>query len=86
MTCELAPAFPEPSGSVAWVSYAFGPFWGWMKGYLSWLSGVTDNRCVRVCVCVGIDDRPQSLLSMPIDHPTHHHHLLHHHPVASTRS
>lgn len=44
ITCELAPAFPEPSGSVAWVTYAFGPFWGWTKGYLSWLSGVTDNR------------------------------------------
>lgn len=51
VTCELAPTFPEPSGSVAWVSYAFGPFWGWTKGYLSWLSGVTDNRCVWMYVC-----------------------------------
>lgn len=52
VTCELAPTFPEPSGSVAWVSYAFGPFWGWTKGYLSWLSGVTDNRCVCWKGCV----------------------------------
>ena len=25
------------------VSAAYGPFWGWMEGYCSWLSGVVDN-------------------------------------------
>lgn len=25
------------------VSTAYGPFWGWMEGYCSWVSGVADN-------------------------------------------
>lgn len=25
------------------VSTAYGPFWGWMEGYASWVSGVADN-------------------------------------------
>lgn len=28
ITAELATAFPENSGYVAWVTAAFGPFWG----------------------------------------------------------
>lgn len=28
VTAELATAFPENSGYVAWVTAAFGPFWG----------------------------------------------------------
>ncbi|KAM3575234.1 hypothetical protein VYU27_002820 [Nannochloropsis oceanica] len=51
ITAELAPAFPESAGSVAWVEAAFGPFWGWMKGFLSWLSGVTDNALYPVLIC-----------------------------------
>lgn len=43
VTAELASALPEASGSVAWVQVAFGPFWGFQKGWLSWLSGVSDN-------------------------------------------
>eukprot|EP01041_Mallomonas_annulata_P006894 gene6894-13989_t len=43
ITVELATALPESSGSVAWVTTAFGDFWGFQKGWLSWLSGVTDN-------------------------------------------
>ena len=31
------------SGSVAWVDRAFGPFWAFQKGWLGWLSGVSDN-------------------------------------------
>lgn len=45
------------------VSTAYGPFWGWMEGYCSWVSGVADNslckwyrevaraahRCSRLC-------------------------------------
>jgi amino acid transporter len=34
---------PEASGSVAWVEAAFGPWWAFQKGYMSWLSGVADN-------------------------------------------
>jgi len=43
ITCELSTAMPEASGSVAWVESAFGPWWAFQKGYLSWLSGVADN-------------------------------------------
>lgn len=28
LTAELATTFPENSGYVAWVTAAFGPFWG----------------------------------------------------------
>ena len=28
---------------LAWVDCAFGPFWAFQKGWLSWLSGVADN-------------------------------------------
>ena len=28
VTAELATAFPEDAGYVAWVTAAFGPFWG----------------------------------------------------------
>mmetsp|Transcript_5955 Transcript_5955/g.8361 ORF Transcript_5955/g.8361 Transcript_5955/m.8361 type:complete len:627 (-) Transcript_5955:35-1915(-) len=43
ITAELSTAMPEASGSVAWVDCAFGPFWAFQKGWLSWLSGVADN-------------------------------------------
>ena len=34
------------------VSAAYGPFWGWMEGYSSWVSGVTDNS---LCERHGVD-------------------------------
>ena len=34
ITAELATAFPENSGYVAWVTAAFGPFWGFQVGHL----------------------------------------------------
>ena len=40
---ELATAFPENSGYVVWVESAFGPFFGFLEGLFSWVSGVTDN-------------------------------------------
>ena len=43
ITAELGSAFPEASGSVAWVEEAFGPKWGLLGGYLAWISGATDN-------------------------------------------
>eukprot|EP00775_Hariotina_reticulata_P008091 gene8091-8284_t len=48
ITAELATAFPENSGYVAWVTAAFGPFWGFQEGFWSWLSGVTDNSIYPV--------------------------------------
>eukprot|EP00898_Chlorokybus_atmophyticus_P002314 jgi/Chlat1/3083/Chrsp21S03331 len=47
-TAELATAFPEDSGYVAWVAGAFGPFWGFVEGWTSWLSGVCDNSLYPV--------------------------------------
>lgn len=48
ITAELATAFPENSGFVAWVTAAFGPWWGFQEGFWKWLSGVTDNAVYPV--------------------------------------
>eukprot|EP00755_Sulcionema_specki_P028148 Sspe_Gene.89280::Locus_61074_Transcript_1_1_Confidence_1.000_Length_1660::g.89280::m.89280 len=48
VTAELSSAFPEAAGFVAWVEEAYGPFAGFMEGYMSWLSGVTDNSLYPV--------------------------------------
>jgi hypothetical protein len=43
IAAELSTAFPENSGYVAWVTAAFGPWWGFQMGLWSWVSGVLDN-------------------------------------------
>lgn len=43
VTAELGAAYPEPSGSVAWIEEAFGPKAGLLCGYFHWVSGATDN-------------------------------------------
>ena len=43
ITIEMSIVFPESSGSVAWVEAAYGAKWGFMKGWLSLLSGIADN-------------------------------------------
>lgn len=48
VTAELGTTFPENSGYVAWVTAAFGPFWGCLEGFLSWVCGVTDNAVYPV--------------------------------------
>lgn len=48
LTAELSTAFPEASGFVAWVSTAFGPRWGFLKGYWGWTSGICDNSLYAV--------------------------------------
>jgi amino acid transporter len=48
VTAELGAAYPEASGTVAWVEEAYGPFWGWLQGCLTWFSGVTDNAIYPV--------------------------------------
>lgn len=40
ITAELATTFPENSGYVAWVTAAFGPFWGFQVSFWA-LSTVT---------------------------------------------
>jgi len=54
ITAELATAFPENSGYVAWVTAAFGPFWGFQEGLWSWLSGVTDNSLYPVMLAANL--------------------------------
>ncbi len=39
---ELGSALPEEGGYVAWVRRAFGPFWGFLCGWWSWLNSFVD--------------------------------------------
>jgi len=55
VTAELASTFPENSGYVAWVTEAFGPFWGFLEGLFSWISGVTDNAIYPVMFLTYLD-------------------------------
>ena len=48
MTAELATAMPEDGGYVVWVERAFGRFWGFMEGWLSWLCSFADNALYPV--------------------------------------
>ncbi|KAJ9529358.1 hypothetical protein QJQ45_013786 [Haematococcus lacustris] len=54
VTAELSTAFPENSGYVAWVTAAFGPYWGFLEGLWSWLSGVTDNSLYPVMLAANL--------------------------------
>lgn len=51
VAAELATAFPSNGGYVTWVTAAFGPFWGFIEGFLSWISGVSDNSIYPVLFC-----------------------------------
>eukprot|EP01032_Pedospumella_encystans_P016378 gene16378-18688_t len=66
VTAELSTALPEASGAVAWVDTAFGPFWAFQKGWLSWLSGVTDNALYPILFL----DCLVGLLSEDAEHPS----------------
>ncbi len=48
MTAELAAAMPEDGGYVVWVEKAFGRFWGFLEGWLSWLCSFADNALYPV--------------------------------------
>lgn len=48
MTAELSSAMPEDGGYVVWVERAFGRFWGFQEGWLSWLSSFADNALYPV--------------------------------------
>lgn len=69
--CSSVPCLPEcgsrsslngsdlwllnPSGYVAWVTEAFGPFLGFLEGLFSWISGVTDNAIYPVMFLTYLD-------------------------------
>jgi len=63
VTAELATTFPENCGYVAWVSAAFGPFWGFMEGFWKWVSGVTDNAIYPVLFSAYLETMFPSLSS-----------------------
>ena len=48
MTAELSTAIPEDGGYVVWVERAFGKFWGFQEGWLSWLCSFADNALYPV--------------------------------------
>ncbi|GMI46418.1 hypothetical protein TrCOL_g11201 [Triparma columacea] len=48
VVAELSSTYPESSGFVAWVEEAFGHKLANVEGYLSWISGVTDNSLYPV--------------------------------------
>ena len=48
MTAELSTAMPEDGGYVVWVDRAFGRFWGFQEGWLSWLCSFVDNALYPV--------------------------------------
>lgn len=48
MTAELSTALPEDGGYVVWVEKAFGRFWGFQEGWLSWLCSFADNALYPV--------------------------------------
>jgi len=50
VTAELGSAYPEASGTVAWVEEAFPnkPYLAWLQGCLTWTSGATDNAIYPV--------------------------------------
>jgi len=48
MTAELSAAIPEDGGYVVWVERAFGRFWGFQEGWLSWLCSFADNALYPV--------------------------------------
>lgn len=48
MTAELSTAMPEDGGYVVWVERAFGKFWGFQEGWISWLCSFADNALYPV--------------------------------------
>lgn len=48
MTAELSTAMPQDGGYVIWVERAFGRFWGFQEGWLSWLCSFADNALYPV--------------------------------------
>ncbi|CAD7960647.1 unnamed protein product [Amoebophrya sp. A120] len=54
ITSELSSAFPVNGGYSLWVTEAFGPFWGTMESYYSWVSGVVDNAVYPVLLFDGV--------------------------------
>ena len=42
IVAELASAMPEEGGYYRWVRRAFGPFWGFQNGWLTWMYSLVD--------------------------------------------
>lgn len=69
VTAELGSAFQCASGGVAWVEEAFGESTGFLCGWLSWISGATDNAIYPILFLeylesvLGYKDNDEEMLS-----------------------
>eukprot|EP01116_Phalansterium_solitarium_P011529 TRINITY_DN27248_c0_g1_i2.p1 TRINITY_DN27248_c0_g1~~TRINITY_DN27248_c0_g1_i2.p1 ORF type:complete len:601 (-),score=185.68 TRINITY_DN27248_c0_g1_i2:304-2106(-) len=48
MCAELSTALPDNDGYILWVKTAFGPFAGYLVGFIGWANGVVDNALYPV--------------------------------------
>ena len=48
MTAELSSALPENGGHILWIDRAFGPFWSFLNGHWSLISGVFEGGLFAV--------------------------------------
>ena len=48
MTAELSSALPENGGHILWIDKAFGPFWSFLNGHWSLISGVFEGGLFAV--------------------------------------
>ncbi len=51
VTAELATAFPENSGYVAWVTAAFGPYWGFQARLSATFATCMCHKASEWCMC-----------------------------------
>eukprot|EP00929_Paragymnodinium_shiwhaense_P061419 TRINITY_DN30679_c0_g1_i2.p1 TRINITY_DN30679_c0_g1~~TRINITY_DN30679_c0_g1_i2.p1 ORF type:complete len:493 (-),score=39.49 TRINITY_DN30679_c0_g1_i2:33-1511(-) len=75
VTAELSTTFPDDAGFVSWVTAAFGPYWGFQEGVLSFICAATDNAIYPalfvaylkyvLCPDVATGDAPCPVLDNP---------------------
>jgi len=46
---ELASMLPEEGGYYRWVDRAFGRFWAFQNGWLTWMYSLVTWRSIRCC-------------------------------------
>src|SRR5438552_18976653 len=70
---ELASMLPEEGGYYRWVQRAFGPFWAFQNGWLTWMYSLVDmaiypvlfNQYLRYFI-PGLDARLEWILSLAV--------------------
>jgi amino acid transporter len=64
LTSELASAMPQNGGYIIWVSRAFGNFWGYLEGWLSWCSSVFDAALYPILVVAYLEPAFKNLFGL----------------------